>query len=46
MFGTQWRFPYEEQIYIGSDGTMKYARGDGSTSLVAALLKFSRGQER
>jgi YD repeat-containing protein len=30
MFGTQWRSTYEEQVSVGYDGTMKYARADGS----------------
>ena len=30
MFGTQWLSTYEEQVYVGLDGTMKYARSDGS----------------
>jgi len=30
LFGTQWLSTYEEQVYLGSDGTMKYARADGS----------------
>jgi YD repeat-containing protein len=30
MFGPGWLSNYEEQVFIGADGTMKYARGDGS----------------
>jgi len=30
VFGLNWRSTYEERVFIGSDGTMKYSRGDGS----------------
>jgi YD repeat-containing protein len=30
MFGANWRSSYEERVFVGSDGSMKYARGDGS----------------
>jgi YD repeat-containing protein len=30
LFGLNWRSNYEEQVFVGSDGTVKYARGDGS----------------
>lgn len=30
MFGNSWRSTYEERIFMGSDGTVKYARADGS----------------
>jgi len=30
MFGRNWRFNYEERVFLGDDGTMKYSRGDGS----------------
>jgi YD repeat-containing protein len=30
MFGEHWRSTYEERLAMGGDGTMKYARNDGS----------------
>lgn len=30
MFGPNWRSTYEERIFGGSDGYVKYSRGDGS----------------
>jgi YD repeat-containing protein len=30
LFGPNWRSTYEERVFVGSDGYMKYARGDGS----------------
>jgi YD repeat-containing protein len=30
LFGPHWRSNFEESVFTGSDGTMKYARGDGS----------------
>jgi YD repeat-containing protein len=30
LFGNRWRSTYEERVFQGSDGTMKYARSDGS----------------
>lgn len=30
LFGPNWRSTYEERIFQGSDGTVKYARADGS----------------
>jgi YD repeat-containing protein len=30
LFGPNWRSTFEERVYPGSDGYMKYARGDGS----------------
>jgi YD repeat-containing protein len=30
MFGSSWRSTYEERVFVGSDGYMKYARADGS----------------
>lgn len=30
MFGPNWISTYEEQVFPGSDGTMKYARADGT----------------
>jgi YD repeat-containing protein len=30
MFGSNWRSTYEERVFVGSDGTLKYAREDGS----------------
>ncbi len=30
LFGTNWRSTFEERVFLGSDGTMKYARSDGS----------------
>jgi YD repeat-containing protein len=30
MFGANWRSTYEEQVFVGTDHYMKYARGDGS----------------
>jgi YD repeat-containing protein len=30
IFGPNWRSTYEERIFNGSDGTIKYARADGS----------------
>lgn len=30
MFGPNWRSTYEERIFAGSDGYVKYSRGDGS----------------
>ncbi len=30
LFGLNWRSNFEERIFVGSDGTVKYARGDGS----------------
>lgn len=30
IFGPNWRSTYEERIFTGSDGAVKYARGDGS----------------
>ena len=30
LFGPNWRSTYEERIFTGSDGYMKYSRGDGS----------------
>lgn len=29
LFGSNWRSSYEERVFAGSDGYMKYARGDG-----------------
>jgi YD repeat-containing protein len=30
LFGPNWRSTYEERIFLGSDGYLRYARGDGS----------------
>jgi YD repeat-containing protein len=30
LFGPNWRSTYEEQVFVGSDSYIKYARGDGS----------------
>lgn len=30
LFGPNWRSNFEEYVFLGSDGTMKYSRGDGS----------------
>ena len=30
LFGNNWRSTYEERIFEGNDGTMKYSRSDGS----------------
>lgn len=30
MFGLNWRSTFEERVFVGSDNTVKYARGDGS----------------
>jgi YD repeat-containing protein len=30
IFGVHWRSTFEEQLFVGSDGTMKYSRADGS----------------
>lgn len=30
LFGNNWRSTYEERIFLGGDGTIKYARADGS----------------
>jgi YD repeat-containing protein len=30
LFGPNWRSTYEEHVYLGSDGYMRYLRGDGS----------------
>ena len=30
LFGPNWRSTYEERVFLGSDGYMKYARSDGS----------------
>jgi YD repeat-containing protein len=30
LFGLNWRSTYEERVYPGSDGYMKYTRGDGT----------------
>lgn len=30
MFGPNWRATFEERVFLGGDGTMKYARSDGS----------------
>ncbi len=30
MFGLNWRSTYEERVFVGTDGYIKYARGDGS----------------
>jgi len=30
LFGSNWRSTYEERVFVGSDGTMKYSRSDGS----------------
>jgi YD repeat-containing protein len=30
LFGLNWRSTYEERVFMGSDGSMKYLRGDGS----------------
>jgi YD repeat-containing protein len=30
MFGDRWRSNYEERVFPGSDGTVKYSRADGS----------------
>lgn len=30
IFGPNWRSTYEERVFLGSDGYMRYARGDGS----------------
>ena len=29
IFGPNWRSTYEERVFVGSDGYLKYARGDG-----------------
>src|SRR5712691_1542392 len=29
-FGPNWRSTYEERVFLGSDGYLRYARGDGS----------------
>jgi hypothetical protein len=29
-FGPNWRSTFEERVFVGSDGYIKYARGDGS----------------
>lgn len=30
IFGPNWRSTYEERVFVGSDGYLKYARADGS----------------
>jgi YD repeat-containing protein len=30
LFGPNWRSTYEERVFLGSDGYMRYARSDGS----------------
>jgi YD repeat-containing protein len=30
LFGNNWRSTYEERVFVGSDGTIKYSRSDGS----------------
>ena len=30
LFGPNWRSTYEERVFVGSDGTVKYSRSDGS----------------
>jgi YD repeat-containing protein len=30
LFGPNWRSNFEERVFVGSDGYMKYSRGDGS----------------
>lgn len=30
LFGPNWRSTYEERVFLGNDGTYKYARADGS----------------
>lgn len=30
MFGPNWRSTYEERVYLGTDGYVKYARSDGT----------------
>lgn len=30
IFGPNWRSTYEERVFLGEDGTVKYARSDGS----------------
>ena len=30
LFGPNWRSTYEERVFVGNDGYMRYARGDGS----------------
>ncbi len=30
LFGPNWRSNFEERVFVGSDGYIKYARGDGS----------------
>jgi YD repeat-containing protein len=30
IFGPNWKSTYEERVYVGSDGYIKYARSDGS----------------
>ena len=30
LFGNNWRSTYEERVFVGNDGTMKYSRADGS----------------
>jgi YD repeat-containing protein len=30
LFGVNWRSTYEERVFYGNDGTVKYARADGS----------------
>jgi len=30
IFGLNWRSTFEERVFLGSDGYIKYARGDGS----------------
>jgi len=30
LFGPNWRSTYEERVFLGNDGYMRYARGDGS----------------
>jgi YD repeat-containing protein len=30
LFGSNWRSTYEERVFLGNDGYMRYARGNGS----------------
>jgi YD repeat-containing protein len=30
LFGNNWRSTYEERVFLGTDGTIKYSRSDGS----------------
>jgi hypothetical protein len=49
MFGLRWTSNFEESVFVGGDGFMKYLRADGgiwSFGFTSRLPHFSRGWEK